>query len=145
MKTAVTDDRIAKSPCRLTGAGVEHADERPIATVAEVAVMADAMPPRFRALVLLATWCQLRKGELLGLRRRDVDLMRGTVTVAQNLQHLRNGRAIFKEPKSSAGRRTIAIPPHIVPDLSEHAAVFVAEKLDALVFTGEKGARSPRR
>ena len=38
---------------------------------------------RLHAIALLATFTGLRRGELLGLRWRDVDLEGGTVTVAQ--------------------------------------------------------------
>jgi integrase len=76
---------------------MEHAEERPIATLDEVATIVAAMPPRFKGLILLATWCQLRKGELCALRRRDIDPMRATLTVAQNLQQLRNGQLLIKE------------------------------------------------
>ena len=34
------------------------------------------MPEHLRLIVLLATWCQLRRAELLGLRRKDIDLAR---------------------------------------------------------------------
>jgi integrase len=139
LNTAVADELIARTPCRVDGAGIEQAAERPIASVAEVDVVVDAMPARFRAIVLLATWCQLRKGELCALRRKDIDLMRATLAVAQNLQQLRNGRLIVKEPKSQAGRRTVAIPPHVLPAITEHLATFTAETPDALVFTGERG------
>ena len=137
--TAVLDEVIARSPCRVEGAGTEHAEERPIATLEEIDVIVDAMPVRFQALVLLATWCQLRKGELCALRRRDVDPMRSTLTVAQNLQQLRDGRLIFKEPKSLAGRRTVVIPSQLLPVLVEHMEIFTAVGSDSLVFTGEQG------
>ncbi len=137
--TAVSDELIARSPCRVEGAGTEQAEERPIATLAEVDVMVEAMLPRFRALLLLAAWCQLRKGELCGLRRRDIDLPRANLTVAQNLQQLRDGQLVIKDPKSAAGRRTVAIPQHILPAIREHLATFTAPDPDALVFTGEKG------
>ena len=101
--------------------------------------LSNAMPSRFRAVVQLASWCQLRKGELCALRRRDIDLLRGRITVAQNLQQLRDGRIIIKEPKSDAGFRTIAVPPHVIPLLEEHLRLFTAEVPDALVFTGERG------
>src|SRR5699024_4337104 len=39
------------------------------ATPAEVAALADAMPPRLRIAVLLAGWLGLRQGEILGLQR----------------------------------------------------------------------------
>lgn len=137
--TAVADELIVRSPCRVEGAGTEQAKERPIATLAEVEMMVKAMPARFQALVLLATWCQLRKGELCALRRRDIDLTRATLTVAQSLQQLRNGQLIIKDPKTAAGRRSVAIPHHVVPVITEHLAVFTAADPDALVFTGERG------
>lgn len=68
-RTAVTDGLIVMSPCNVKGGGIERAPERPVATAAEVAALADAMPERLRLVVLLATWCQLRRGEILGLRR----------------------------------------------------------------------------
>jgi integrase len=42
-------------------------------------------------------------------------------------------------PKTDAGRRTVAIPPHIVPEVAEHLDHFVGAAPDAMVFTGEKG------
>jgi integrase len=56
-----------------------------IATVDQVAAIADRMPARHRALVLVAAFGGLRWGELAGLRRKRVDLERGTVTVAEHL------------------------------------------------------------
>lgn len=139
MNTAVSDELLARNPCRLDGAGKESAPERPIATLAELEQLVAAIPARFKAIVLLASWCQLRKGELCGLRRRDVDPMRSTVTVAQTLQQLRNGTLIIKEPKTEAGRRTVAIPPHVLPAVTAHMDTFTAVDADALVFTGERG------
>ncbi len=73
--TAVADDLIAANPCRVRGAGASKR-ARPIhmATLAELEVIVTAMPPRYRLMVLLAAWCQLRFGELTELRRADIDL-----------------------------------------------------------------------
>lgn len=139
MNTAVADELILRNPCRIDGAGRESAPERPIATLTELEQLVAAMPARFRAMILLACWCHLRKGELCGLRRRDVDLVRSSVTVAQSLQQLRNGTLVIKEPKTAAGRRTVAIPPHVLPALTAHLETFTAAGPDALVFTGERG------
>lgn len=139
MNTAVADELIIRNPCRVEGAGQERAPERPIATLQELETMVSAMPLRFQSLLLLATWCQLRKGELCALRRRDVDPMRSTVVVARNLQQLSNGEIIIKEPKTAAGRRTIVMPSHVFPVLIEHLDRFTEPDPDALVFTGERG------
>jgi integrase len=50
---------------------------------AQVARLADAIGPRYRALVLLGAYGGLRMGELAGLRRGRVDLLRGTVDIAE--------------------------------------------------------------
>jgi len=99
MRTAVADEVIPRNPCQVKGAAVEKAPERPVASVAEVAALADAMPEHMRLLVLLACWCQLRRGELLGLRRRDIDLMRSTLTIAQSRTFSMTGQALTKSPK----------------------------------------------
>ncbi len=54
MRTAVADEVIVRNPCQVERAGVERAIERPIATVAEVNALADAISPHFRALILLS-------------------------------------------------------------------------------------------
>lgn len=68
LNTAVQDEVIAKNPCSIKGAGVERPAERPTLTVPQVAALADAIAPEFRALVLTATFCGLRLGEMLALR-----------------------------------------------------------------------------
>ena len=74
LNTAVADELLVRNPCRVRGAGQDRTAERPVATVAEVQALADSIDEHLRALVLLASWCGLRRGELLGLRRRDLDL-----------------------------------------------------------------------
>jgi len=139
LATAVEDELISRNPCVLRGAGVEHADERPVATPEQVWEAVNAADPRFRAMVLLAGFVGLRLGELLGLRRRDIDLLHGTATVEQQLQQLDDGSLVFGPPKTDAGRRTLALPKSIAADLEEHLATWTCPGSDALVFTGEKG------
>jgi hypothetical protein len=43
--TAVEDGLIPKNPCAIKDAGVEHYDERPVATVEQVFALADAIDP----------------------------------------------------------------------------------------------------
>jgi integrase len=140
MRTAVADEVIARSPCQVKGAAIEHAPERPTASVAEVAALAEAMPDHMRVAVLLAAWCQLRRGELLGLRRRDVDLLHGALSVTVTRTKLMSGEMIDKAPKSDAARRTVAVPSHVLPTLAYHLGRFVDAEPDALVLTGKQGA-----
>jgi integrase len=139
LNTAVADEIIVRNPCRVRGAGQDRSAERPIATVAQVAALADAVDERLRSLVLLAAWCGLRRAELLGLRRRDIDLLHGTVRVERSMHTLRDNSVVIGPPKTAAGRRTVAIPPHIVHDLDAHLARHVGADPDDPVFTERRG------
>ena len=138
MNTAVRDGAIVKNPCQITGAGSDRAKERPVATPGEVVALVEAITPRYRAAVLLAAWCGLRRGEVLGLRRDDVDLVVGTVTVRRNrVELLEGGRAAFDaEPKTDAGKRTVVVPPHILPVLAAHVIEWAGPDR---VFVGRDG------
>ena len=139
MRTAVTDGLLLASPCKVTGGGTERAAERPIATLAEVEALVAAMPERLHLVVTLATWCQLRRGELLGLRRRDVDLLHGTVSIEQSRTFTMRGSELVKDPKSRAGKRVLAVPPNVVPALEDHLERFVGPEADAPILTGVQG------
>ena len=70
LNTALEDDLIARNPCRLKAAGVERSPERRPPSLAEVDLIADAIEPRYRLLVLLGAWSGLRWGELGALTRQ---------------------------------------------------------------------------
>jgi integrase len=57
---------------------------------------------------LLASGCRL--GEALGLTWQDVDWQKGTVRIARSITHIRH-QPLEGEPKTAAGRRTVALPP----------------------------------
>ena len=139
LMTAVEDELIVKNPCVLKRAGVEKAPERPIATIEQVYALADAIEPRFRAMVLLATFTGLRLGELRALRRSKLDLLRTKVHVVEQMQELADGTLLLGEPKSDAGRRTVTFPQAIVPDMEAHLASWAAPGREGFVFCGTKG------
>lgn len=74
-------------------------------TVEQVYAIAEAIVPRYPALVLFAAFTGLRFGELRALRRRRLDLDGATVLVAPedgNVQRDRSGAARFTRPKRPA-------------------------------------------
>lgn len=140
LMTAVNEDGILpRNPCRIPGAGEEKAPERPTLTVQQVFALAEAMPPRLRAMVLLATFASLRYGEVSALQRRDIDLERGIVRVRQAFVELDRGGLTLGPPKSRAGLRTVAVPDVIMPDIRKHLATYADSAADAWVFTGPRG------
>jgi integrase len=149
--TAVTDDVLASNPCRIRGAGhVDRATRIRPASLDELAVIVEAMPARLRLLVLLASWCALRFGEATELRRRDVELRRelvddeeqlveGTLRIRRGVVHVR-GESIVGTPKTAAGARDVAIPPHLLPVVVAHLDELTAPGRESLLFAGVGGA-----
>ena len=84
---------------------------------------------RLAPLVLLAVATGLRRGELLGLRWRDVDLDAATLAVRQSLEQTKAGGLGFKAPKTQKGRRVVALPLSTVEVLRRHKAEQAKERL----------------
>lgn len=140
LNTAVVDEVLPANPCKVRGAG-QTFRARSIEPVSldELAVCVEGMPERYRMLVLLAVWCGLRLGELMELRRRDIELHPGHEVVHVRRGVVRvDGQIVVGSPKSRAGVRDVAIPPHLVGALTQHLANHVAPGLEALVFPSVK-------
>jgi len=136
LNTAVEDERLAVNPCRIRGGGVERTAERPSVDAEIVLNLAFAIDDRYRALVLLAGFGGLRLGELLALRRCNVDIVHATVRVEFQAVELRTGDRIVTPPKTEAGRRVVHLPAIVVEVLNEHLGRYVSARPAALVFTG---------
>jgi integrase len=138
LNTAVDDGLIKRNPCRIKGAGQHRTPERPTATVAQVNRLAGLVPPRFRVLVLAAAFTGLRWGELVALRRCDIDLGDAAIHVYRRLAEHKNGTIEAGPTKSVAGARTVALPDVLVTELREHIAEYAEEGTEGLVFTGDR-------
>jgi integrase len=137
MRTAVDDGLILRSPCRIKGGGQERSAERPTASVAEVELIAQAMPERMRMPVLLSACCGLRRGEVLALQRRDLNLEICSVKIERAAQHFTDGRVYVGPPKTAAGVLVVHFPRHIAYDLVVHLEVYAGTEPTALVFAAE--------
>jgi integrase len=138
--TAVREDEILqKNPCRVPGADQEKPAERPILTVAQVFQLADVVPTRYRALVLVTTFACLRWGEVAALQRQDIDAVMGTVRVRQAFTEQRGVGLVLGPPKSRASRRVVSVPAVVLPAIREHLTAFVDTDPEAFVFTGPNG------
>ena len=107
-------------------------------SIAEVYALADAIAQRYRSFVLLAAFCGLRFGELLGLVRTDVDPLHRTLSVTKQRQET-NGGIDVSAPKTLAGILTVAIPASIVADLEDHLAQWAQPGPWGAVFVGPRG------
>jgi integrase len=84
-------------------------------------VLAAANGDALEALWHLALTTGMRRGELLGLRWSDVDLDVGTLSVRRTLSRGSTSRLEAGEPKTTAGRRRVALPASTVERLRRHA------------------------
>lgn len=136
---AVRDGLIQHNPVQVKGAATAPHPERIPLTVEEVAALAQATAPRYRAAVLTGAWSGLRPGELFALHRADVDLTAGTITVRRTLLELEDQGTTYGPTKNTAGARTVALPATITATLAEHMSTFTGPAPDALVFTTDDG------
>ncbi|UIJ59903.1 site-specific integrase [Amycolatopsis acidiphila] len=146
LNTAVDPDAIiTKNPCKIAGAEKESPEERPLVTVAQVFQIAEKMPDRFAAMVLLAAFGSLRFGEVIALRRCDLAKDVSWVRVSRSFVEVPGKGVVAGPPKSRAGVRTVILPDAIRGEIVAHLKKFVQPEQEALLFTLEKSGAPVRR
>ncbi len=137
LNLAVKRRYITANPCEsveLPRQGPKR--EQLFLTAEEVAALAEAIDPFYRALIYTAAYAGLRSGELGALRRRDVDLLHGTLTVRESLADV-SGKLVFGSTKTGVTRR-VGLPRFLAELLTEHLDGIDGGP-DALVFPGPEG------
>src|SRR5665809_39541 len=76
--------------------------------------------PQFRALVYCAVYLGCRWGELVGLKRARLNLLKREVRIVGTLEEVPGGVRYVEETKTTASRRTIVIPAFLVDLLAAH-------------------------
>jgi integrase len=82
--------------------------------------------------------CTHRWGELAGLPRGRVDVLRPRVTVCETATDI-GGKITFGEPKTPKSLRTVPLARSIMREVEQHLAVNVEPDPDALIFTSPTG------
>lgn len=125
---------ITFNPAHIRGAGnVKPAHKTKPATLAQLEIIVDNLPDRYRLMALFAAWCAMRFGELAELRRGDLDLDNRLIQIRRAVVRVR-GEMIIGPPKTDAGVRDVAIPPHLMPAVERHLDTHVAQADHALLF-----------
>ncbi len=139
MNTAIEDELIEANPCRIRGAGRAKVQHKAIpATLSELDLIVAAIPSRYKLMVLIAAWCGLRFGELVELRRSDIDTTNRTICVERGAS-LAFGEVVIGTPKTDAGRRVVAIPPHLIAAFDAHLSTQIGPERHALLFPARHG------
>ncbi len=95
-------------------------------------------PSASRRCTSASTYGGLRWGELVGLRRHQVNPLRSTVTVAEQVNEV-NGHLTVGGPKTAAGVRTVTLPAFVMRALNEHLDSFAEPGQAGLVFPSPRG------
>lgn len=113
----------------------------------EIAVIVDEMPENLKLFIVVAAIVGLREGELLELRRSDIDGTTGRISVTRKVdkgadRSIRGacpecGRPI-SSPKTRSGVRTVHVPPPFLPILQQHLLEHTAEGPIGLLFPGDR-------
>jgi integrase len=138
---AVEVDRLARTPCR----GIHLPAVEPVKAIVpgpvQLIELADAISTDYSAMIWLGAVLGLRWGEVAGLRVGHIDLLRRTVTIAEQVTRGRGGAGDIGPPKSAASRRTISIPSELADELSAHMTSMglTGADPDELLFPNQDG------
>lgn len=137
-RAAVSDRVISETPCRdIQLPSTEKPKVHPWEPERVIALV-DAVPDRYRALVLLGAGTGVRISEALGLTVDRVDWMRRTVRIDRQLVGVKEDEPVFGPVKDRKNRpRTIPLPDAVLEALVEHCSTF--DRHDGLLFVGPNG------
>ena len=109
------DTLIDRSPCRLRGTTVRKKHKTVTAELHEIKTVYEAMPERLALSIYLGGVMSLRIGEVLALRRGDVDLTKNVLHVAGSVKPaMKDGKQVIVRGKTKTANSDRYI------DISEH-------------------------
>ena len=139
LNVALEDGIIKENPCRIKGAGSSHHEERSTATPEQIAALADEVPERYRAAVLLAPFTSARRSEVFGLQRKHINALQNTITIDHQLSDYASDLSMFAPTKTPRKTPIVPIPKVLMDVLQDHMDRFTESDPDALVFTTKNG------
>ncbi len=143
---AVESGLLARTPCRGARLPTIERTEMRFLAPEEITRLADAIHPRYRALVLTGAYSGARIGELAALDLDHYEPLRRTIRIERTLSEV-NGKIRIAEPKTKAAVRAITLPTWLVEVLAQHLVDWPTSD-HRLLFTAPQGGylrRSFRR
>lgn len=141
---AVSDGIVRETPVRVKGARQGPPPRQGHAlTVPEILAVAEHMPTGRGLAVILSAFCALRPGEVLALRRRDIDQTAHVVHVRETASARYGGGAHIGPTKTAASRRTVNYPAELHERVAAHLAEHAAPGQAGHVFPSPINAGDP--
>lgn len=111
----------------------DHDEGEDVVAPRQVEALYAAVPEQWAIMVPLAAWCQLRRGECLGLQRRDIEWHGDGSATLHVRRQLNANTGDYTDTKSDAGKRSLSIPKLMTVRLKQHLADNVAAEAKAPV------------
>ncbi|ACE79961.1 integrase [Mycobacterium phage Pukovnik] len=120
MNTAVEDKLLTENPCRIEQKTAAERDVEAL-TPEELDIVAGEVFEHYRIAVYILAWTSLRFGELIELRRKDIDddgetmlfrVRRGAARVGEKI--------VVGNTKTVRSKRPVTVPPHVAEMVREH-------------------------
>lgn len=146
---AIKKKLVTVNPVVIEGATAKvetKTEDRDLLELEEIAAIVENISPRLKAPVLILQWAGLRLGELLELRRKDITVKAGVMTlhITRGVRRIKDpitGKQIQQvdTPKTKAGKRKVVLPSKVAEKVRDHLASYVDSSPEALIVTTEKG------
>lgn len=141
---AISDGIVRETPVRVRGARQGPPPRQGHAlTVEEILAVAEHMPPGRGLAVILSAFCALRPGEVLALRRRDIDQAGHVVHVRETASARYGGGAHIGPTKTAASNRTVNYPAELHDQITEHLAEYAAPGKSGHIFPSPRNTGDP--
>ena len=122
---------------------VDHDESEDVIAPVQVEALYEAVPTQWAIMVQLAAWCQLRRGECLGVQRRDIEWHDDGSATLHVRRQLNANTGDYTELKSEAGKRSLSVPKLMIQRLKEHLNDYVAAEAKAPVIPASPGGSMP--
>lgn len=143
-RAAVDEGVISETPAKVRGAGqYERKREGRALTVPEVTALAAKVPEDRQLAILLAAYCALRPGEVLGLRRRDVDTRAHALNIRETASAVHASSGRVGPVKTASSVRTVHYPESLHAGMLEQLREHAAEGPTGHLFPSPRNAGEP--
>ena len=136
LQDAVNWGKLARNVCTAVKAPRVPAQEMRVLSPDQARrFLAAAAGEPLEALYVLAVSTGLRQGELLGLKWSDVDLDASRLQIRRTVQRVVGEGIKEGEPKSTSGRRSVALTPMATSALRRHRSSQLEQRMAAPTWT----------
>jgi integrase len=137
---AIDDELLDRSPIKDKAATIVRSRKAQAATSEQVTKLAEQVPARYKAAVLVAAYGCFRQGEQFALARKHYNAFNRTITIERAVKKLTGKPAFIGATKTIGSNRTIVLPKIAAEALEQHLAQFVGSDPESLIFTNGQGS-----